>query len=146
MTHLTFDDDVQDTSWTEEGTPFDITPPPVLRVGGAFREGSFLVTADYEQGLKRGAVITTQPRVTVGTEWSGLSWLPLRLGFIMGGRVGFGTAFGFGFRPGGFVLDFAILSRGFALPNETKGLMAAFELGIDLRPRQKDGTVRVGDF
>jgi len=142
---LTLEDNVQDTTWTEQGEPFTVSLPPVIRVGAAFREGSFLVTADYEQGLKRGAEATIKPRFAVGTEWRGLSWFPLRMGVVMGGRVGFGTSFGFGFRPGGFVLDVGIMSRGFALPNTTKGLLAAVELGIDLRPKQSH-TARVGDF
>jgi hypothetical protein len=50
----------------------------------------------------------------------------------MGGRIGFGTSFGFGLRPGKFVLDIGVMNRGFILPNSSKGVFLAVEMGVGL--------------
>jgi hypothetical protein len=145
LTVVEFDEDLVDSTWSYDGVPFMQTPPPVLRVGCAYQEGPVILTLDYCQGFGKGAWISTKPRCSLGTEWSGLSWLPLRMGVVMGGRIGFGTAFGFGLRMGGFVLDFGLINRGFFIPNKSKGLIAALELGIDLQKRESN-IIRVSDF
>jgi len=142
---IDFDEDVIDSSWTIEGNSFSNKPPIVLRLGCAFKEGPVVITADYCQGFREGAWVSTKPRFALGTEWSGVSWLPLRVGVVMGGRVGFGTSFGFGIRPGGFVLDIGVMNRGFVTPGKSKGVIVAVELGIDLQKKKSD-VVRVGDF
>lgn len=146
---LSEDDDedaLEDTSWSVERAGLLSTRlPTILRFGIAYREGPILLTADYCQGFKDGAWACTKPQFAVGTEWSGLKWLPLRLGVVMGGRIGFGTSFGFGFRPGGFVLDVGMMNRGFISPSNSKGLILALEIGIDLRKKESE-VVRVKDF
>jgi len=136
---------IEDSSWTIEGGRFTSKLPTILRLGCAYQEGTILLSADYSQGFENGVLASTTPQFAFGAEWKGLSWLPLRLGLVMGGKVGFGTAFGLGIRPGGFVLDLGVLNRGFALPKKSKGVIAAIELGIDLQ-REKSETLKVGDF
>ncbi len=58
--------------------------------------------------------------------------LPLRAGIVLGGRIGFGTSFGFGIHPGGLFIDIAVLNRGFISSNSSKGLIVAFDVGIEL--------------
>jgi hypothetical protein len=125
------DDAFQDSTWTIEGDAFSNKLPMALRLGCAYEEGNYLVTADYVQGFKNGAWISTKPRFSFGTEWNGLKILPLRAGIVLGGRVGFGTSFGFGIRPGGLFIDIAVLNRGFISSNSSKGLIVALEIGIE---------------
>ena len=143
------DEDIEtlfaDSSWTVEREAFSAQLPKILRLGCAYQEGNVLLTADYCQGLNKGAWIGTKPQFSFGTEWKGVPWLPLRMGVVMGGRIGFGTSFGFGIRPGGFVLDVGFLNRGFITPKNSKGLIVGFELGIDITRKRSD-VVRVGDL
>lgn len=126
------EDGLQDSTWTVEMASFSEKLPTILRIGAAFEEGPVLLTADYCQGFQNSAFANTKPRFAVGTEWRGVSWLPLRMGVIVGGRIGFGTSFGFGFRPGGFVLDIGVMNRGFISPKNSKGLVVALEMGVGL--------------
>ncbi len=123
-------DAVEDSSWTVEGGKFSTKLPTAIRLGCAYRDGSVVLTADYYQSFKNGAWSSSKPRFAVGTEWKGISWLPLRAGMVMGGRIGFGTSFGFGIRPGGFVLDLGIMNRGFIFPKNSKGLIIALDMGV----------------
>jgi hypothetical protein len=52
---------------------------------------------------------------------------------VLGGRMGFGTSLGLGLRPGGFVFDLGMMSRGFAFPNSSKGYVFGLEFGMELR-------------
>jgi len=132
-----FDKDISDTTWSEEGVPFSSRLPMVLKLGGSFRYGRVVVAADYKQGFKEDAFVSTKPCFSLGTEWKGLSWLPLRAGVTLGGKVGFGTSAGIGLRPGGFVLDLAVMSRGGFTPGTSKGVLVALEMGLDLAPSRK---------
>ena len=123
---------LQDSTWTVEDKPFNVRLPVVLRVGGAYQDGATVITYDYVQGFSEGAWASTRPRVSFGTEWRGLGWLPLRMGVIFGGRIGFGTSAGLGLRLGGFAMDFGFLSQGFFLPSTSKGLTIALEMGVGL--------------
>ena len=139
------EDAIADSSWTEALSAFSTQLPRVLRVGAALEIGTFLLAADFCQGFKDGPYTTIKPQISVGTEWRGLSWLPLRMGFVVGGRIGFGTSFGLGFRPGGFVLDIGVINGGFVVPQSSKGVIVGFDFGIDLQ-RKKEDVFRVGDF
>jgi len=127
-----FDEDWSDSTWSSKGKAFSASPPRQLRLGASYQEGPMLVSVELQQGFSDGAMISKTPRFAMGTEYSPLPWLPLRAGVSMGGRWGFSTAFGLGIRPGGFVLDLAVLNRGGLTPGSSKGLSVAFELGIDL--------------
>ena len=140
-----FEEDVADSSWTVEGGEFSTKLPILLRMGCAFEEGPVILTADYVQGFRDGPLSSTSPRFAVGTEWSGLAWLPLRMGVVLGGSMGFGTSFGLGIRPGGFVLDIGVMNRGFVLPQNSKGLIVAVEMGMELH-RKESEVVNIGDF
>jgi hypothetical protein len=152
VTAIDFDEDddedeaFTDSSWSVDGERFSKKLPLVLRLGCAYREGSYLITADYMQGIQKGAWVGTNPQFSFGTEWWGVDWLPLRMGVVFGGRIGFGTSFGFGLRPGGFVFDFAIMNRGFITPGSSKGCILALEFGLELHKQEPEEGVRVRDF
>ena len=140
------DDVLTDSSWTVEGLPsFNTTLPVILRVGVVYREGPVLLSADFMTGFVEGPFASTKPRVSVGTEWRGVRWLPLRMGVVMGGRIGMGTSFGFGIHPGGFVLDVAVMNRGFLSGENSKGFLLGLELGVELNKNERDA-YRVSDF
>ena len=124
----TFEDSIR----TEKGGGFNLKPPTVLRIGGAYTDGKTTLTADYVQGFREGLLTSTTPQFSVGTEWRGLSWFPLRAGVIFGGRMGFGTSVGLGFRPPGFYLDFGMMSKSFILLNTIKGFYIGFDMGLYL--------------
>jgi hypothetical protein len=126
------DDALLDSTWSVEAASFSEKLPTVLRLGCAYQEGPVLLTADYIQGFKKGVWATTKPQFSFGTEWEGIKWLPLRAGVTLGGEIGLGTSFGFGLHPGGLVLDFGMLSRGFLLPTTSKGYVFGFEMGYGL--------------
>jgi len=140
-----FEEDFVDSTWTIDGESFTTKLPTILRLGCSYREGSVLLTADYRQGFHNTAFASSTPRFALGTEWKGLKWLPLRMGVVMGGRIGFGTSFGLGIRPGGFVFDIGVMNRGFVVPKNSKGLIVAVEIGMELH-RKKSEVVEVGDF
>jgi hypothetical protein len=123
---------VQDSTWTLDGKPFSRKIPVELRIGGLYEEGPYCLTVDYVQGFQGQGWVTTKPRFAFGTEWRKVKWLPLRMGVVVGGQIGFGTSFGFGIRPGIFVLDVGLMNRGFILPNSSKGVFLAVEMGVGL--------------
>ncbi|MCK5148772.1 hypothetical protein KAR48_18610 [bacterium] len=131
-----FDEDMVDSTWSAEGEALRVPLPRQLRLGVSLKQGPFLFSGEIQQGFSDGAMVTKSTRLAIGTEWRGLSWLPLRVGISTGGRYGFSTAFGFGIRPGGFVLDLAVLNRGGITPASSKGVSVALELGIDLAPKK----------
>ena len=142
---IDLEEDFSDSSWMVEGGEFSTKLPMLLRLGCAFEEGPVLLTADYVQGFHDGPLSSTTPRFALGSEWRGVGWLPLRMGVVLGGSVGFGTSFGFGIRPGGFVFDIGVMNRGFAFPQNSKGLIVAVEIGMELQ-RKESEVVKVGDF
>jgi hypothetical protein len=126
------EDAVQDTAWESHAGAFSKKAPAELHLGCLYREGNTSLAVDLVQGFSNTGWVTTRPRLAVGTEWRRVRWLPLRAGVVMGGRIGFGTSFGFGVRPGKFVLDVGVLNRGFILPSSSKGAFLGVEMGIGL--------------
>ena len=127
-----FEEDLVDSTWDTEGEAFTVHPGRQLRLGAAYAMGALTLTSEVQQGFSNGALVSSSTRLGLGLEWKGLSWLPLRAGVAVGGRYGFSTAFGLGIRPGGFVLDLAVLNRGGVTPRSSKGVAVAVELGLDL--------------
>ncbi|MBN2200633.1 hypothetical protein JW777_01625 [bacterium] len=123
---------VQDSSWETDGKAFSRKAPVELHAGVLYEEGPYSVAADYVQGFGNLGWVTTRPRIAVGTEWRKVRWLPLRIGVAVGGRIGFGTSFGFGFRPGKFALDVGVMNRGFIFPSSSKGVFLGIEAGVGL--------------
>jgi hypothetical protein len=132
LSFSSLDDDeaFQDTSWTIEGNSFSSRPPVQLNIGSLYREGDILLAADYVQGFQKTAWTTTTPQISIGTEWQHISWLPLRMGVLIGGRFGLGSSAGFGLRAGSFAWDVAIMNRGFITSGSSKGLVLATEFGL----------------
>lgn len=123
---------VLDSSWEADVKAFNRRAPVELHAGVLYEECRYSIAADYVQGFADLGWVTTRPRVAVGTEWRKVRWLPLRIGVAIGGRIGFGTSFGFGIRTGSFALDLGVLNRGFILPSSSKGVFLGIETGVGL--------------
>jgi hypothetical protein len=88
---------------------FSSSLPTTLRIGVTiqsdesqvftFLPRKMLLAFDYTQGLNSSMGNVTQPRFSLGMEYRGISFLPLRTGLSMGGRDGVRWA-------AGFALDF----------------------------------------
>ena len=127
------EDFISDSTWSVDGMSYSTRLPLFVRAGAAAELGSFLLAADVVQGFGDEPMVSTRPRFSLGMEWRGVRWLPLRMGLIAGGRVGLGVSFGLGLRPGGFFLDIGMINRGLSMGKKSKGMMLGFEIGIDLQ-------------
>ena len=124
------DDLISSEDLVFDGDPFSVTLPRVLNLGLSRVTPRASVGLEYEQGFARRAGATTTPRVALGAEWRGLSWLPLRAGVSVGGRSQRRASAGFGLHVVGFRLDFAASTVGELLPGSPKGLAFAFGTGL----------------
>ncbi len=129
-----FEEDFTEDNWTEEGAEYTVRLPLIMRMGVSFKEGSLLLGLDYSQGFTDNPFVSKAPRFSFGLEYTGLSFLPVRTGVVIGGYEGFGLSCGFGFNLGGVTMDFAILNRGGFSAGSSRGVYAGFELGIHLAP------------
>jgi hypothetical protein len=109
-----------DTTYAIDG--YRTSLPRRLRLGAAHDGGTWLVAADYVQGLDDRAGTTTAPRLNVGTEWRALGWLAPRAGLSLATSGGTGIAGGLGFQAAFWQLDLAVMNRGGFSSASTKGL------------------------
>jgi hypothetical protein len=113
-------DGIQDAVNGKKHPGADVTTslPTVLRVGVAvdlhklpllqtFFPGELVVAADYNQGFAETAGSTSNPRLSLGMQWTPLPFLPLRTGVSFGGTDHYNWAIGFGFHLGVFDIDLA---------------------------------------
>ena len=112
------------------GDPFSIDLPRVLNFGLGRVGERTRVGVEYEQGFEVRAGSTTTPRVSVGGEWRGLGWLPLRAGLSMGGRTGRRASAGLGLHLFGFRMDFAASTVGEWWPGSPRGVSVAVGTGL----------------
>ena len=90
----------------QAGDEFSSTLPTTFRIGVAvesdestilsFLPGKMLLAFDYTQGLNSSMGNVTEPRFSLGMEYRGIPFLPLRTGLSMGGGEGVRWAAGFG--------------------------------------------------
>jgi hypothetical protein len=117
---------VDDYDRETEGGDYSRSLPAELRLGGAYRAGKLLLTADYVQGLRNRPGVSTTPQFAFGAEYRLIGFLPLRAGFALGGRGGSSSGAGFGLRFGTFEMNFAAGSWGALLPRSAGGVGVAF--------------------
>ena len=128
-------DEDGDTTYTSEDYEEDIgsfssSLAPQLALGASTNYKSFLLSFDLKQGFKNLGNVSTTPELSLGCEAHYFSFLPLRLGFSLGGSDGTQGAVGFGLNLGGFKFDFAYLASGSLLPFGGKGLGLALSTGL----------------
>ncbi len=115
---------------TEAINSFSSSLPSVLTVGIAKTYGSLLWAIDWEQGFTQTAGASSEPRISLGLEWSPLSVFPLRAGFSSGGRKNTAFSFGSGIDLNYYYLDFAFISGASLSTYSTKGLNIAISTGL----------------
>lgn len=101
---------------------FSTSLPAELRFGLARQFKSFLIAVDYHQGFIQRPGISKKPYMALGTEWRGIGFLPIRLGFGFGGKYGTLMSTGFGLKLGFFRLDYGISFNGAVAPNKASAL------------------------
>ncbi len=109
---------------------FHTSLPRILRIGLNYKSSSQPITTylDYEQGFTNGVFSTTIPKLSFGAEYSPVGFLPLRLGFTVGGDVGFGFNTGIGLRVPYFFIDIGYSAHN-GLFNSAEGHEITFALG-----------------
>ncbi len=115
------------------GEPFRTSLSGQIRLSTVYKKRSFLLVADYIQGFRNAPGVSRKPQLSVGGEYSGLAFLPLRAGVAVGGKTGFATTFGFGLRLAGFSVNFAAVASKSVVPSTGPGVGLVFDVkfGVD---------------
>jgi hypothetical protein len=124
-----------DSLITSEDTTVAISPftsqlPSLIRVGLAHTAGRLLWAIDWEQGFKRGAGTSANPRVSAGAEYRLIGFLPLRAGMAVGGKAGTTYAAGLGLDFSAVYLDFGAANYNAVSAASGKGLTIGVQTGI----------------
>ena len=90
--------------------------------------GTLLVGMDYNQGLNDFPGNTTKARLSFGSEWKPMDWIPyIRTGLSFGGWAGFNWAVGLGIDAGIVDLNLATSDmNSLVAPNSAKHLSVSF--------------------
>ncbi len=112
-----------DTTFKTDG--YSTTLPRRARLGAAKQFGSFMVAADYVQGLENRGITSTHPLVNAGMEWQLTSYFQPRLGISTGGERGNSATVGVGIKAGPWRLDAAAISRNGMSVGGSKGIGVA---------------------
>jgi len=116
--------------YSESIANFESTIPTTMRIGLADISGKFIWAADWEQGFKLGAGVTSKPKISVGGEYRLINSLPLRAGYSIGGDRGSTLSFGTGLDLSLFYLDMAATNHGGIGSGSSKGLHLAVSTGL----------------
>ena len=109
---------------------FSTSLPAVMNVGVANTNGKLIWAIDWEQGFRRAAGASKNPRIALGLEYAVLSFLPLRTGFASGGAKQTAFSFGTGLYLSAFYLDVAAVSGASLSSYSSKGLNFAVSTGL----------------
>ena len=104
--------------------------PAVLTIGLAKTTGKMLWAVDWEQGLQKKPGAATKPLIKVGAEYSLLSFMPLRAGFLSGGNLNTAFSLGTGLHFGPFYIDFGMATGGSLSGSSAKGANLALSTGM----------------
>ncbi len=122
-----------DTDTTLTIGSFSTSLPAVMRVGGVYEiQKNWLVSAEWQQGLNKAFGNSTTPRLSVGTEYAPLPWLPLRTGMAVGGRESFLWGMGFGLRFRFVDFNYSFAMKNALWPTHSEGLFTALSLKIKI--------------
>jgi len=102
---------------------FGTSLPKSFDIGVAYRvNNTYLLTAEYGQGLSNSMAGTKKARLAFGLEYTGVKVLPLRTGVSFGGRFGTALAIGFGIDLRHWFLDVAYVGYRGITPRTAKGM------------------------
>lgn len=124
------EDHIISEDYTRDIGPFSTGLPAVMNVGLARISEPVIWVVNWEQGLERAVNGTTNPRFSIGVQWSCFKCLPLRGGFATGGRQSTNFTLGSGISLGAFYLDAATVTATSYSPNSSKGISLAISTGL----------------
>lgn len=125
------DDYVVSDDYSRDIEPFSTSLPRVMTVGLANTSGKFVWAIDWQQGFRRDAGSSTQPRLSVGAEWALIGLLPLRAGYSVGGERNSQVSFGTGLHLWAFYMDVAAMTGSNLSGYSAKGLNLAVSSGLN---------------
>lgn len=125
-------DIITSSDTTVEIDDFTTGLPSTIRLGLAKTSGSLLWAVDWEQGFKQAAGSSSKPRFSAGGEYRLLGFLPMRVGFGVGGKQGTTYAAGLGIDLTVVNLDVAVANYNAISGSSGKGLNFAINLAIGL--------------
>lgn len=122
-----------DTDTSLAISSFSTPLPAVMRVGGVYQiKKNWLVSAEWQQGLNKAFGNSTTPRISAGTEYAPLPWLPLRTGMSIGGRESFLWGMGFGLRFRFVDFNYSFAMKNALWPTHSEGLFTSLSLKIKI--------------
>ncbi len=104
--------------------------PLSLNIGAARNTCDFLFAGDLKFVLKKAAGSRDRAEFSLGSEYRGIGFMPLRAGVSFGGFHGLSTALGWGFRVSAFHIDFAWATSGTLFPSMNNGFSIAISSGL----------------
>jgi hypothetical protein len=109
---------------------FNSKYPSYMLLGVQYNPANNLsLYANLRQYFRSGIVNNVTPTLSIACEYRPARWLPLRLGFAVGGFEKYQFGFGFGLNFNNYALDLGVGTTG-GLFNKTKGV--AFSMGQKL--------------
>ena len=114
---------------------FETRIPATFRLGLSKNFGNFLMASDLVAGFENKYYSQKQWKWSIGTEWTRMPNLPLRIGFGWGGGDMQELGMGFGLRKSRFMFDFGFAFRNGMWLHTMKGLNLSF--GITFLGKQK---------
>jgi len=124
---------MHEENYTKNVGSFVTRLPTLISVGLSRKSSKLLLSLNWEQGFKDCAGSTKTPRVSLGTEYYLLSWLPLRSGLSLGGKEGFALATGLGIDLGSSHLDFGFSTQKGILPSYGRGISFALTSWFEIK-------------
>ncbi len=109
---------------------FSSNLPTNMTIGVAHTTGKLLWAVDVQQGFRRAAGSSKNPRLSAGLEWNGLGVLPLRAGYAIGGGKNNSLSVGTGLSLAGYYLDLAGVTGSTMSGYSAKGITFAISTGL----------------
>ncbi len=128
--------DIEDSIITTIDTSYSISSftqkiPVSLHLGSSYQYKNMNFYFDYVQGFKKSILTSNQPKFSIGEEYFIHRYIPLRIGFGIGGDEPWHLSYGIGLEKNNFEIGLAIRYYKAFLPNYSRGV--AFSIGSMLK-------------
>jgi hypothetical protein len=119
-----------DEDYEKDIGSFNTHLPTIFRAGFSYKLRKATLSLDWEQGFEKRAGSSKTPKISFGSEYHLLNWLPLRGGLTLGGKERFAFSWGSGLDLKPFFIDFGMSIQNAILPYYGKGLALAISSGL----------------
>ncbi len=116
--------------YSKDIADFKSNLPCIMKIGVANTSGRFIWAVDWTQGFKPAAGSSSKPRLSAGAEYQFTGFLPVRLGYSLGGGRNSSLSGGLGLDFKLFYLDLALAYHSLFKFSSTKGLHLAVSTGF----------------